>query len=433
MNIFSHRNIIAFTWDTEKNVFGVRLQRMGDGCVIIKNSAWVKSLGRPLAEALSEFKTRIDFSECDLVIAGGAVETSMCFDINLPRMSPKDVKKAVKYEIPKYLPCDSEDAVYGCRIFHKASPEDKTRINVRIFVTTRKYWNRILGELTASGIKIDAFVYPFMALDPLLAGFESVGFCGIEKNFIFKLEKTGIRKMISSAQNELDPRDAVKHLGIDTKNFPEEKDIIEYIPAMLIGTYGLSPLFREDKYGLISLPAELKPERYRLLRYSAAASFVLFSFLAFSFCVRIWWDARGRYTRICAELENIQSKTAEEKRKAAKLEKMDSLIIKKINGAQAGNAEVVQCLDRIAAILPMDAWLGGFALITGNEENVIEITAVCRDNKKSPFGGADDNEYFKTKSLNKRVNADGTINISMNLQYLSPETRGKPDEKTREN
>jgi len=88
--------------------------------------------------------------------------------LTLPRMSRKDLSRAVFYEGNKRIPFDMHHACYGFQVFECGAGEKSGQINVSLIAVSRKEIDQKLQLLQPLNIKIDAIYHEHEALGHLL-------------------------------------------------------------------------------------------------------------------------------------------------------------------------------------------------------------------------------------------------------------------------
>jgi hypothetical protein len=167
----------------------------------------------------------------------------------------------------------------------------------------------------------------------------------------------------------------------------------------------------------------VRPQRFRAVRYSAAALFVLILMLGAILVARNWWDARARYGTIIAEKQRITSQINEFKQERFKNKKIDELI-RKIDETDPGNPEILQCLQTLSEKLPSNMWITMFS----TKDESIDLT-ICTTKDKdaqadlSKLNGIPIFSSFSIRST--RRDSDGTLTIFVHIVYQSKFKRQK--------
>ena len=427
--IWEHNECVVLSWDTDNRVTRVRVEKVGEGLKILE--AFTSTNGETLASSLSSAAAELNISETHLLLAGIGVSHGISFDLNLPYMSNDDTKQAIIYEIPRHIPCDSQDIIFGYRTVkndNDNSDSDAMKRTVRVMALPKKEWNEVLTEMSETGIRLDAIVSPFFAAAPLLSDRNEILFPSGEKLYRLVLKEDGISRNIAveDLDNQLtksdlnkEIQDYIVELGY-TDPLPVEvsSNPANYFQALLIGAYGVSNSFTNDRISIIKLPKELRPERYRIFRKLFFGLLITIGLLIFAFVGRIWWDAKSRYNNLSEEILQIKRKMVlidhDEKRL-----KENAKIFKEIKTRKLGNAEIALCLYKIATMLPKGMWLAHFSA----RDYSIDISL------RYSGSGITMPDFNKTGILkvitsSTRSNPrDGTTTVYVRLNYLPPEPR----------
>jgi len=424
--IWEHNNCVVLFWNKEKQVIGLKVEKKGDKLSVL-DTASSNPETEQLAIALSEVENKLVATETHLMFAGCDLPGSVSFDINLPKMSVADMRQAISYELPRHIPCDPLEVIFGYRVISPKDDIPAAKRTVRILAVMKKQWNELISELTGSGIKIDAFITPFLSVDPLFGDDEDVYFSDSETLISFgrSADNPG-RKIIFKDSEEnsesVDYKENIKKMGFGWGELPSviKKNPESYFSAMLIGAYGVSPEFPFDKPSLIKLPSELIPERYRTLRTSFFALIGAIVFLVLMLVGRLWWESVVRYDKIEDEIKKVNVKKGTILSSQTRL-KAKTTLINDITETQKGNAEIVTCLYKITEELSKDIWLSHFQ----SRDHAIDIS--FRYTKSGlTLPNFNKTGIFNTITSSSRSNPrDGSKTEYVRLEYIPPEKRNE--------
>lgn len=425
---WEHNDCIVLFWNKEKHVIGLKVEKKGNKLNVL-DTASSSSDTEQLAIAIAEVENLLVAEETHLMLAGCNLPGSVSIDINIPKMSHADMRQAISYELPRHIPCDVQDLIFGYRIITPEDDAESAKITVRIVAVMKRQWNEILSELTGSGIKIDAMVTPFLAVDPLMGADDQLLFSDSQDIFLFSRspEYPGRRIIVRDLENnpdlinKLDYKQKIKELGFVWDKLPSEikDDPGMYLPSLLIAAYGLTPEFSSDKHTLIKLPNELVPERYRTLRTAFFALIATIILLVLMLVGRFWLESVNRYEKIKDEISSVEFQKERIVKEQNKLYEKTALI-NQIIETDKGNAEVLTCIQKITQELPKEMWLGHFH----SRGDSIDLSfRYTKSGIRQPnFNKAG---IFNTIRSSKRSSRDGSTTESVKLEYIPPEKRNE--------
>jgi len=430
MDIFEFNECAVLTWDQDQRVYGLNAARNKQRRIEITGHAVSESGAEVLAVNLAAVIEQLAPSEDQLIIAGGELSGSICFDLEMPKMAAADLKQAISYELTRHIPLDTENLILAHRIISPGPDAgDNSRQLVRIIAMEERQWNELITEFTSAGLKVDFIIHPFLVVDPLLAEEESVFLPTIEKSFSFKRaeEKTG-REMVFAGSPETKELTELSHryqecLKIDPYPLTDRDadGLAPWSPALLLAAYGLSAELHGDRGSFTLIPRELFPERFRGLRRAFIALAAIAAILTLVLIGRYWWEARQRLKGILDEQAKVKVEIGKYQQKNEELVKIDE-VAEAVNSTKLGNGEIVHCLHRLTTILPKEMWIYQFS----SRDNYIDLN--IRSNLKNDKNNSIsklNSGYLKTKQPHERRNPDGSLNIYLKLEYMSPVKRSK--------
>jgi len=431
MSLWEYEECLALFWNNTGNVFGVRVKIKNHKLELL-DAASLQVEGNNFGPAISEISGKLLLPSTHLIIAGGTFEESVCFDLTIPVMPESDIKQAIEYELPRYIPCESSDIVFGYRILEMETETDETKypkLLIRVFAIMKKVWNELITDFTSSGVRFDAVVYPYMLLDPIMGDEYELYLPEVDGDFKFVKDEGEISRQMVRAEgsNEPDP----DNIRLKISNFPEkmnydtttvsakikDAELEHYIPALLQAAFGLSTEFREKKNHLISLPRELLPERFRRLR----SLFIVFLLLTFGLIAaligRNWWDDWSKLTSLKQENKRIQNEIKVLQMNNNKLANLEENIINELTEAETGNDKITYCLHKLSILMPKEMWLSHFS--TRGSSIDMNITSAPGQQSKI-LSALNSSGIFKTKSAPTRAKRDGTENIYIHMYLIKP-------------
>ncbi len=425
MNFLEYKECIVIAWDCVRKVRCLKLKSGREGRLFVKGGVSADG-GENLTAAMLEVLRKIRPQEHQLVILTGPIPGTVCAEFMVPQLSESDILPAAQYELSRFLPCGADDIVTGFRVIpSEGQPQGKMR--VRTCSVLLKEWLELVSDIRNSGIKVDAIVHPFMAVDPLFGDLGVLYLKDVEPGFAYSLGEADSSRRVLRAElfPELDSHAASLKTKLqeiytyDSEAFPSGELFDEYLTPLLVGAYGLSHEFDKDRSFLLPLPKELLPERFRGLRIL----FLLLTVIGAGLLLGIWgrnlWENHQRLLAIEKERKLVEQRILELKKDNISNKKFDEIIgkIKEVE-PELGNHEIIYCLHELNRIVPMDMWMTNF----NARRDAVEATF---------SGGADSKEeidfkrskMFAKPEINKRRNPDGSVNVYVRLHYMSPAER----------
>lgn len=425
MSLWEVEECLALSWNNSGGVFGIRVKTKNHKLEILDAIRMQVEDGN-FAPAISEIMGKIMHTSTHLIISGGKIESSVCFDLLLPPMPEPDIKQAIQYELPRYIPCDPMDIVFGYRIIKADKENESKKMLIRVFAILKKDWNELLTDFTSSGVKFDSFVHPFMVLDPLLNEQPEIFLPDVEYHFCYaKKEGSPLRQMIkveetgSGSAADFEISELAEKLNYDRSAFAgmiKREELPDFIPAMMLAAYAISQKYREDKNHLIPLPKELVPERFRKLRALFMVLLTLTLLLILALIGRNWWEDWSRLSSLKNETAQIQNKIKVLQASNKKLTRLEEKILKELLEADTGNNAITHCLHEISVKMPKEMWLSHFST-RGNSIDMSIRSVAGKQSQIIPV--LNSSGLFKTKSSYTRRNSDGTENIYINLDVIT--------------
>jgi len=415
MAIFESRTCVAFGWDAMGAVRAVRLRRENDGRLRVL--AAERADGGGLMDNLAAARQALRPAENELVLAGGNMAGAILFEHDFPRMGVPDLEEAIAYELPRQAPIAAEELICSWRPLAGA-PEGRMRI--RVLAVQLRDWNQLLADLADAGIRTDAVISPWMAIDPLLAESDAVVLPGLDEDFRLcrDPEADGRRAMVLGGMPPPPVDATAAALGLEVASLPgafRGDDGAHWLAPALIAAYGVGPCWRRDRPGLLPLPGELHPVRFQAQRSLFAVVLALAAVLALAFVVRLALDARRTHRALLRERQETLRQVQEFEVRNRAMEPVDA-VIREFAEAPPGVADMLFCLHHFTTRIPKSMSLTQLNS-RGTSFDLNLRTTLDQDDKLAALesGGA-----FTTRHLQKRRNTDGSVNIFLKLTYQPP-------------
>jgi hypothetical protein len=418
--LFKSKNCTVIYWDKDKDIFGARVSVANDGEMEVLQIAFSDPRIPDFSARLNAVCNTLNTGESNKIILAARFEGAICIELNLPKLPPEEMQKALGFELPRHIPVPLEEITWTYRIVGETAGEAKTSslVKVRIIAVSRKSWDSTVAEITSSGIKADAATHPLMV------------FSSLPDNPEFILDDPDeLLKLFPLAGGKIKAGDLnlnAQFSGMEGSGNLSMKQKAGLLACLLIGEFILRGTASPESLNIAPLPDTLRPQRFRAVRYSAAAVFVLVLMLGTVLLARSWWDARTRYGRIIVEKQRIALKINEFKQERFRNKKIDELI-KKIDETEPGNSEIIQCLQTLSQKLPSSMWLTMFS----TKDDDIDLT-ICTTKDKdaqadlSKLSAVPIFSNFSIRST--RRDSDGTLTIFAHIVYQSKFKRQKVNE-----
>ncbi len=313
MAIFQSNTCAAFTWDSDNNFRGVLIERTGDTFVVRNHWQGTNVGSRSHAQVLETATADLGISEDTTVIIGGDFGKACFVDIQMPKMSPPDLRSALNFELNKHTPVPIDEIRWGYRILGKVEGTERNLIRVVYFL--REEWESWVGG--ASGITggVDLIIPTIAVLDPQMTG---VDVCLNANNghgtFMFTSGDSGCRE-IAFIDPKTDTYEVIGYgadpLRMDKLELRQLGDLPDdqqatFAPAIILGMYGVSDGFYHDRKDWLPVPVEMRPRRNRGHKIFTTAVVVYLFFLIGILASAFFYDKYTEYQELDAQLRRLQ-------------------------------------------------------------------------------------------------------------------------------
>jgi hypothetical protein len=399
------------SWNSSKVIYGLRLKKNGEKRLVEKIYCDKDdSADESFVERLKSAHKYLKCWDSDFIAVTGALPNNVWLDLDMPDLPLNDSIEALQYELPQIFPLQHDEMIWQCR---KTTRRENSRATIRIFALPVVEWNKLLDELEGSGITADAFITPFMAIDPSFSD-HNLYLPDIDENFYFEVAGSdGCRRM-----RNIKDQGTANFLGInELRDKFITADNIQgldenYISPLVVAEYIFSGnRTRDVAKAELSLPKRLKPTRLKFLKI---ASF--FTGIAAAICLTAlgtasWLDAYNRYEVVADEIFEVKHKldTSErDNKKSAKrvkfIENTLSSIPKKSN--------FLDILCDLSSKLPHNMWITSYR-VTGQK---IYITIKSSNESNEIQKKLRSASLFNLENFRSRRNLDGTYYIYLQLK-----------------
>jgi hypothetical protein len=458
MSILEHQECLSLYWDRNGKVYGLRAEVKNAALNILDSAVVEPDVEKTFTSAASELIEKLAAPSAHLIVMGGALNGSVCFDLAIPPMPESDIREAIQYELTRYIPCDMMEIAYGYRIIRNTgnqtaenaehdkntepvsmeelektqvmqAPESEAKqdappapekLHLRIFAVLRKEWNEFIAESTMAGLKFDAFLFPYQVLDPLLSEYKEIFIPDCDAEFKFVLTDTPPERITVPVDSKWEAdtippaEELLKSLGYE--NLPEinnDGDLNSFVAPMLNAAYALSKNYALDRSHMISLPKELIPERFRVLKTLFAVLISVSLILILALFARFWWSSWSKLQAVKNEQAAVEDKIVRVRKSLLKLKKIQK-VMDEIHQEDIGNPNMAYLIYRLSSVIPKSMWMQNMNI----KEKSAVITVKSPAGKQStllPF--LNNMKIFKVTNSNTKRFSDGTENILVTLEF----------------
>ncbi len=428
MNFLEYRTCIAISRDGMNRIHCVKIKSGRKNNLVVVANASVE-IQDSFVNAMADVLTRIRPEEDLLLVFGGAIPGLAISEFTIPKMASSDIPSAASYELSRHLPSEISDCVTGFRTIDDGPPG---KLRLRAMTLSSKDWEAQIGELRNSGVKLDAILHPFMALDPLLSEISDPCFTSIEPGFTFsRHDQDGVRRIsVHEDEGERESyeavsRDAVLSLfDLEKSTFSPDDRLADYVPALLMGAYSLSSNFENDRHTLPPLPKGMFPERFRWLRIIFFIFLALASILLLGLFGRNAYENKLRLDSLKDELSSIERKVLEIKKDEISNKKFDEMLDKIVEvEPDIGSYEVLPVLHDLNKFVSADLWMTNLNF----RKDSFEATLLAKSGTKDDVD-LGKSQFFSKVEKNKRLLPDQSLSINVKMQYRNPNQRLKKSE-----
>ena len=366
--------------------------------------------GEVLQLAMSSLNTQ----SCNRIIITEQIEQSGIFEIRMPKLSHDELRQAVEYELTKYIPLPLSDIVCSARIVPDENADAEEHLSrVRVVFMLRDKWEKFISELQIRGISIDAYINPFMSIDPAFSGHDIV-LPMIDDKHVFLSNVNGLRKM-AFANNMVQYEEQKKQIFDSFVWDENSSEREEYFVCMLVGKYVMSGEY--DKYEkklALKLPHSLIPQRNKFLKWCALVNGVaaliclgLLLYQAREKVYRVYVEQKNAINLVHTQIRNLQKQNA--------VSKKNEKLYKKIENAVPANLNPLQVMAYLAQKLPKYIWIRSYNMTSDK----IHLSLTSSKDPGNLMSKLRNNKLYNIENIRKSRRYDGTYYLY--LMLASPE------------
>ena len=104
MRVYNRKTSVGLAWTRKGSCFGVRLRRFGSGVRIEHLWSAAAEGDVPLAAVLAAGAVETGAEDAAAIIAGPAEPTALAADLDMPPLSPDDLRRALEFELASRVP-----------------------------------------------------------------------------------------------------------------------------------------------------------------------------------------------------------------------------------------------------------------------------------------------------------------------------------------
>ena len=404
-------------------IFGLRLKAGGNEKYYIeKQFAGTYTESDGPGEVLQLAMSSLNTQSCNRIIITEQIEQSGIFEIRMPKLSHDELRNAVEYELTKYIPLPLSDIVWSARIIpdeNEGDIEDAQEhfARLRIVFMKRDNWTKFVSELQIRQLNIDAYINPFMSIDPFASG-QDVALPMLDGKHVFLSSVNDLRKMAFAkdmTQDEEQKKQILDSFAWDEDASKKE----DYLVCMLVAKYVMSGEYDHyEKKLALKLPQSLIPQRNKFLKWCALvngiAALLCLGMLLYQarekvYCVYV--EQKNAINLVQTQIRNLQKQNAASKK--------NEKLYKKIQGAVPANLNPLRVMAYLAQKLPKYIWIRSYNMTSDK----IHLSLTSSKDPGNLMSKLRNGKLYNIENIRKSRRYDGTYYLY--LMLASPETGGK--------
>ncbi len=410
--LFKLKECISITWDKNFNVFGLSLKNDKQ---IIGNSSCIAE-EKTFPERLKSVYEKLYTNQDQFIIIGGYIPSAVCFELVIPPLSKKEIEQYLHYELSRQLPFPVNDLKWCYRVL----PEDNdiSEKKIKIFAVLEEKWDELFNEIISSGIKVDNYIYPFFAVNPLFSD-QSICFPGIEDDFFLKFTVESEDCYMQKNSREKDELTNSISTFFEEKYQEEKLEKEEaFLASLVLAEYFFTKEFIKDKSLNIKIHNELQPKRFKNLKIISVFLLIILLVLSGSYFIR----KRMNVMHILNSLDNekvlLSSAIKKINYRYLKVKKYDTAI-EEIEEATPDAVNPIEYLQVLTKSIPGNIWMTSFA----SSKDKVNVTLQTNSSAGNITATLNKNKLFKTENVRKRKTSNGSQYIYLTLKSRQPDTQ----------
>ncbi len=309
ISLITHK-CIALTWSADGVCRGLRVSRYGqDACEI--EAAWQRVIGEAgdVAPLLAEGARTLGADGRMPILLGSDMADFGLVDLDMPKLSSSDLRKALQFELGKHAAVPLEQLVWGYRVLG----EHDKRLEVRLIHVRDEDWRGWVDKASGLSKSVDLLMPAAVALDPVLSG-RAVYLAGAPGQAGYLLGPAAGGRMGREVLLTASPPAeafgagpaplAAAELHWRPAVAAEIAQAPGFTAAAVLGMYGVSGALPHDRKSWVAVPDELRPRHYQNSRRMAL---VLSAYVFLALLAGLVWRASVA-SRYSARLEQAESR-----------------------------------------------------------------------------------------------------------------------------
>ncbi len=402
MGLWGIPEVTALICDVEEHrVRGVRMRARGRDLEVIRAAVAEHA---DIGEACGRVLEKLSPGGASWLLLGMNLEGGEVFESRLPDASQDALAGALHFEAPREVLTLPEDFLLQ---YVKTSAADTAgEVNLRGYVFAGKALLKLAPWLAKCRRKLDAFVYPLLALPPDLAAAAKVYMPELEKNFYWQNGMWYANGGAAAANGH----EWWTFLHHDCR-WPDAgaDDWREYATALTVARFGLRKLIPDPSVlaGINVLPGYLRPARYRTQLRLMALLAVLLLGVALLHGWNSWRGGYQTYRTLADELAGTRTRV-EKLRKQLKTGEKELKEVTRVAELKIGDRDCLAYLGLLSEKLPDDVLVSSFRWNDGSIDLMLQTESTELD-MVSFFNRLNG---FKVISASQRTNNNSGLTVA---------------------
>ena len=342
--------------------------------------------------------------------------TAVCFELNIPPLHKKEIEQYLHYELSRQIPYPINELKWCYRII--PDNNDSAEKRIKVFAVLEKDWNELFTEIISSGIKIDNYIYPFFAINPLVSN-QNISFPSLEKDFFLtcssEFEDSYMKRISKENKSEtVNPTPIFQNDKYPALEKLEHKE--EFSPALVLAEYFFTKDFIKDKPLNIKIQNELQPKRFRNLKIISIFLLIMLLVFSGSYLIRKRMNVMNILNSLDNEKLLLSSAIKKINYQYIRIKKYDAAM-EEIEEATPEAINPIEYLQTLTDAIPGNIWMTSFA---SNKDNV-NVTLQATSETGNITATLNNNKLFKTENIRKRKTSTGSQYIYLTLKPRQPD------------
>jgi hypothetical protein len=407
--MFHIKKCAVITWDIKNYFYGIKYRYSKNTGKIIETCS-SSEINLSFAEQIRSIYKQLKCSTEEKIIIGGYFSSSLTFSLDIHSLSINDINRYLQYELPRHLPYGI-DELQWCFKPTKFTENNKKVKRIKIFVIKKDEWNKFLANIAESGIRIDAIIPPFMAIDPLYSDID-ICMAGIDQTF-FHHKSERLEHAYNFSKNDESKNDFNKFYDLLKAKYQNLSKVNynDYIPAVILAEYVLSEQCNKNNINGFELTKNLTPRRSKNLKIINLFLAIFLILLALSYFGRITIYNNDIMQKLLNKKYEIKSSVNKINRKLNIAKEKNRVINEIIKLPPESSINLLKYLDFFSKNLPDNIWISNI----NSYNNKINIVFKAKGSTNHLMSAFYDSTLFTIVDTRKSVMGDETT-IYMTLK-----------------